>query len=76
MEYLRRGKATEAVFAKARRATSTYHTLFAETTEEIPVETARLAFLGKRSIKMSSRPDGSFVFIDPSPWGYTRYELY
>lgn len=76
MEYLRRGKATESVFAKARRATSTYHTFDSETTEEIPVETARLAFLSKRSIKMSARSDGSFVFIDPNPWGYARYELF
>jgi hypothetical protein len=44
MEYLRRGKATEAAFARARRATA--------------------------------RSDGSFVFIDSNPWGYTRYVLF
>ena len=77
METLRRGKETDRAFASARRASSSYHTFDApETTEEIPVATARLVFLGNRSIKMSRRSDGSFVFIDPSHWGYTRYELF
>lgn len=77
METLRRGKATEDAFALARRATSTYHTFGSpETTEEIPVVTARLVFVGNRAIKMSRRSDGSFVFVDPSQWGYTRYELF
>jgi hypothetical protein len=77
METLRRGKATEDAFSSARRAVSTYHTFGApETAEEIPVATAHLVFLGNRAIKMSRRSDGSFVFIDPSRWGYTRFELF
>lgn len=75
--FLRRGKETDAVFARARRARVTHHSFgMADITEDVPVATARLAFEDRRRVRMERRLDGSFYFIDPTQWGFTRYEIW
>lgn len=77
---LRRGKATDGVFGRAARATSTFHTFdpklgALEETTEISVDQARREFDANPRTKMSSRGDGTHVFVVSTHFGYERFVL-
>lgn len=77
---LRRGRATEAVFARATRATSTFHVFdpalgALEETTEISVDQARRMFEEDRRVKMKSRADGTHMFIISTHRSYERIVL-
>ena len=77
MKYLRRGKATADVFARARRATESYSSFHvAEKIREIPVAKVEEVFLTRPKCKLERRSENHYVFIDPNPWGIARYELF
>ena len=78
---IRRGRETNEIFERATRATRTLHfsgfPKVPDETRDVSVAEARLAFEERRSIKMESRSEfGRYYFIDPSVYGYARYELW
>ena len=78
---LRRGKTTDAIFARAKTATSYYTTVNrdtgerVDTIEPIQVEKARELFNVHKRAKMMKRSDGVFLFMIGSQYGDERIEL-
>lgn len=81
---LRRGKATDDIFARAKRVVrvdaETYDAKgnrFPEREQEITLDEAKKAFQQNPKAKMSWRNhDGAFVFVVSTHWGQTLYELH
>lgn len=77
-KYLRRGLATEDVFARARYAYVTEHAsgpVPHETKSSIPVEAAKRVFAGNKRAKMWQRADGTYGFVVGDHWGWVGYQL-
>jgi hypothetical protein len=78
---LRRGKTTDAIFARAKTVTSYYTTVNRDTGERVDtieplsVEKARELFNTHKRTKMMKRGDGMFLFIIGSQYGDERIEL-
>jgi hypothetical protein len=74
---LRRGKATQAVFARAIAATSIYHRAHSGEDEvtTISVDKAEELFRKHSRVKMTRRADGVFVFVISDSYGYERIEI-
>lgn len=78
---LRRGKATDLVFARAITATRSYHSTAPgtgrsiEVIEPMTIAEARELFETFKRAKMRRRGDGVFVFVIGTSTGYERVEI-
>ena len=83
MDYLRRGKATQAIFDRATTATRIFYSYsprgtYLSSMERITVAEAQASFdaqRGNRRVRMGLRPDGIYVFVIGTQVGYERIEI-